>query len=91
MIEALSLIEQINQDDLVNMFAELRYFLMQEKGDYLEPLKFLNYVSAKPEQTSGILKLLLLQAYLGTSFIGFDSVREKYVNFSDRPNLSQDE
>ena len=31
------------------MFSELKFFLLQEKGDYLESIKFLTYATSDPK------------------------------------------
>ena len=48
------------------MFTELRFFLLQEKGDYSESIKFLTHALEDPSNSHGVIRLLLLQAYLGS-------------------------
>lgn len=80
MLEAFSLIEQINHNDLVGMFTELRLFLLQEKGEFLEPIKYLTHVTeVDPKQMHGMLRLLLLQAYMGSSVIEFSTIKQQYA------------
>lgn len=80
LLEAFSLIDQINHNDLIGMFSELRLFLLQEKGEFLEPIKYLTHViEADPKQIHGMIRLLLLQAYMGSSVIKFSTVKEQYA------------
>jgi hypothetical protein len=64
------------------MLTELRFFLLQEKGDYLKSIKFLDYVCNDPNP-NGYLKLLLLQAYMGTQYISYSSIKEQFKKFKN--------
>ena len=62
------------------MFTELRLFLLQEKGEFLEPIKYLTYITeVDPKQMYGMLRLLLLQAYMGSSVIEFSTIKQQYA------------
>jgi hypothetical protein len=49
LLESLSLVNQISSDDLSSMFADLKCFLLHEKGNYLESIKFLTHAAAQPD------------------------------------------
>lgn len=42
------------------MFSDLKCFLLHQKGDYLESIKFLTYATASHKQIDGVIRLMLL-------------------------------
>lgn len=71
------------------MFTELRFFLLQEKGNYLESIKFLDHVCSDPKP-NGYLKLLLLQACMGIPYISYTTVKGQFKKFA-KESLSESE
>lgn len=69
LLEAISLINLIEErDDLVQLFQQLQVFLLHQKGDYLQTIKFLEHLCE--DRSNDTLKLLLAESYLGVRLQG---------------------
>ena len=75
LLQAISLINLIDKrDDLIQMFQSLQVFLQHQKGDYLQTIKYLEHLCEGEGASDDLIKLLLIEAYLGVKVHDFTSL-----------------
>ncbi len=55
------------------MFQSMHVFLQHQKGDYLQTIKFLEHL-CDSTKNDGLLKLLLVESYLGVKIYNKDNL-----------------
>ena len=64
------------------MFQSLQVFLQHQRGDYLQTIKYLEHLCSDDQDGCDLLKLLLIEAYFGTTIHDFNSLMMKFEETS---------